>query len=753
MNIIRIFSKRRVWQPLVMHAVPALAWGGWRRRDGVAIILVLGMMGIFLISATAFSIAMRVERQASSNYRFTVQARHLLWAALSAAIEDIHTNMTDMVYPPWAVLASGGNSPASLVSRAASPFIPIDLQTQVDASDPQWRLLRAGGGTGAIWGRYSYLILNTSGYLDANVVGGTNRMYGAKPAEIQIGMLPEVQNAGAFRDDRNSHYRFETLAEFNQLADGIVGNPEHFSVYSLAIMNEVRTNVVGTPLQQIDINGKNWINDSSKVAQVSNALVRAGIGKTPAIYLTRTPNRLISPAALAMINLRDFVDEDSKPGEVLVNGQPCRIGVESVPMLNEVIASNVVAHAGGAGVAGLSLKFEWHYPFVASNKLHFSMAYDVRAVPATSNQLPQGVLDAFTFSKVEVDIMAGGVAQRYGLVEFSTPKTPYALATNTFKANYDLRIKVQITSPEGIADEVPSPWNAAEIVFPVRMTVNVGEQNQVEWMEFVDPRFNHVTTNPYGYLGATVRQIYAFKGWPQPGPTPLAINNFAQLLFTDPTAVPDDDLDMDTDMYVGNRALRTVGELGHITYDYWRTIRLYRHDKAASHAEVLDYFTLTTNEYRRGLVNINTTNESILASVFYGAPYNEHKSGSNLMDENKARALAQGILTNGPYIRISEPFMATNMAAIFKTCGASELERESAIRNSMDLFTVRQNLFTIFLGAESFSEMIGGYDLSRGRGGNTLSRARAVAELWRDPFVDTNGVAKCFVRYFKILDD
>jgi len=63
------------------------------------------------------------------------------------------------------------------------------------------------------------------------------------------------------------------------------------------------------------------------------------------------------------------------------------------------------------------------------------------------------------------------------------------------------------------------------------------------------------------------------------------------------------------------------------------------------------------------------------------------------------------------------------------------------------LLTVRQNLFTILIRAESYSEGVGGI------GGATLASTQAVAEVWRDPFRDDNGQHRCFIRFLKILED
>jgi type II secretory pathway component PulK len=58
-------------------------------RRGSALLIVLGFLSFMMISAVAFAVYMRIERQASSNYRHAAGARHMLNSALYRAIEDV----------------------------------------------------------------------------------------------------------------------------------------------------------------------------------------------------------------------------------------------------------------------------------------------------------------------------------------------------------------------------------------------------------------------------------------------------------------------------------------------------------------------------------------------------------------------------------------------------------------------------------------------------------------------------------------
>jgi hypothetical protein len=212
--------------------------------------------------------------------------------------------------------------------------------------------------------------------------------------------------------------------------------------------------------------------------------------------------------------------------------------------------------------------------------------------------------------------------------------------------------------------------------------------------------------------------------------------------------------------------------------------------------KVLDYFTLSTsNQFLRGLVNLNTRQTNALAAVLQELPLRaEYKdkttrvrakgaAGTNPNETDAASDLAKLFVRNGPYQRLSDigriwhnvdpignysrntAILATNayVRAIAEPCDTAasgligvfgEFEREAIIRNTCDLLTTRQQIFTIILRADSFSPKFGFTDIKKG---NVLATSHAVAQVWRDPVAtDVGGGVKkhkCFVQYFKILEE
>ncbi|MGI6390858.1 MAG: hypothetical protein ACOX7Q_11800 [Kiritimatiellia bacterium] len=117
------------------------------RHRGSALLIVLGFLSFMVISAVSFAIYMRTERQASSNYRHAVNARHLLNLGLVRAMEEVDSELrlksnTSLKFPDWpgrvlvsAIPASDDDvqrdSDARVLSLEALSFLPPFLVNDV----------------------------------------------------------------------------------------------------------------------------------------------------------------------------------------------------------------------------------------------------------------------------------------------------------------------------------------------------------------------------------------------------------------------------------------------------------------------------------------------------------------------------------------------------------------------------------------------------------------------------------------------
>ncbi len=246
----------------------------FKRRDGIkrkgsALLIVLGFLSFMIISAVAFAIYMRVERQASSNYRHASSARHLLNAALYRAIDEIDSELratnikgvpNKRKFPDWpgrvrnsAVVSSDDNSAdARVLTLDALSYIPAILANDVRAhavkpinpgttktyQGPKWRKLsmpdrnmQGDPAYGeAVVGRYAYSCVNISDMLNVNACKATVR--DADRYRVSLAHLFSSQSARKnFDDNVKTDRRYSTLSDFyacmQKRGDSTFGSPYH----------------------------------------------------------------------------------------------------------------------------------------------------------------------------------------------------------------------------------------------------------------------------------------------------------------------------------------------------------------------------------------------------------------------------------------------------------------------------------------------------------------------------------------------
>ena len=213
-----------------------------RNRSGAALIIVLGLLAVLMLMAMAFAISMRTERGGSSNLRHSVIARQMLDTAITRAMADLNAELGEDAAPAWMAYGSTNrftdaeHRTANVLSYEAAQYLPLDKLLAAKRVKPGWLAVTAGTSADSehdvVAGRYSYIILNDTGYLDANLVGNltTNRLYGTRAAEIRLweqdGGLSEFQaqsEAESFAQKRDApgpsgHGRYESMAELYRLA-------------------------------------------------------------------------------------------------------------------------------------------------------------------------------------------------------------------------------------------------------------------------------------------------------------------------------------------------------------------------------------------------------------------------------------------------------------------------------------------------------------------------------------------------------
>ncbi|MFA5343623.1 MAG: hypothetical protein WC381_06635 [Kiritimatiellia bacterium] len=693
--------------------------------------MVLGILSVMVIMAVAFAISMRTERVAAGNYADSVRARQLAQAGLARALSDLANQLgTNGLgsagggtnYPPWSVTNSytteytntSAASKLSLLTGEATNFVPRALwgaamtaDSHFDA-DKQWLALKSfeydTNGVPVktnLMGRVKYLILNCSGLLDANFVGGAARGIGTNPMEIAINNMPEMTDYSGFINNRANNYRYEMQEELAELNTNYFFN---FTVYSRALPGYWDTNFppgVGT---QVNLSGS-AAQLAGRMDKITNAFVHAGF----------------SPFAAGVLysNLIDYVDDDFVPS----NFEYC---VENVPMINEVVVSNGVEVSAGSDAAHRSYKVftdvyvECWYPFVTGAVASFSLNVTNKFPGAVGFQHSDYIANITPLNSAAGSVPVKYLCCQYIGVSFDWPTVNSITLTTTI----DPKVQWGGNNVDALKNPIVLTTTHDGNTYPAR-------DNKAASLECLDPRFNYDPADSRQWRPRAILPENATNADPNPWTTGWWPTNLIG--------------DVDSEMYVAGDRLRSVAELGYLVYnpnEPWKTVKLY----GSTPYRVLDVFGLSTNTsdvlmtntVYRGVVNCNpNVATDATAVVFAGMPVDQYPGGSHsntVMDG--ARALVSRIYFGGFCTNLSDIGRGLNQGDL---PGATELERESYFRNSVNLLNVRQNLFTIIIEADVAS------------GGNIPSnpvKQRAVALVWRDPYT-----GEMFVRSIKWLKD
>jgi len=360
---------------------------------GSALLIVLGFLSFMMISAVSFAIYMRIERQASSNYRHSVTARHLLNAGLCRAIDEIDGELRvpsapgggaarPVKFPDWpgrvkpSAVPNGGqnNQDARVLSLEALSFIPAIFVNDVrryaipnteDTKDPngntwagaKWRPLsmpvnfNSGENAygGAEVGRYAYVCVNLSDMLDVNSVGAS----AASTNRISISHLfDSAARAKTFDDNKkNVDRRYESLQDFYACLyarkDATFGSPYHELMetgddvgFDEAVKHVLVTDSIAKPEYVRSADPCNVIEDPP----VSSALLGAARTTSASLetkFQTALGNALVgglqNQGSMMATMIADYLDKDSLPKQLNMPS------VEMVPMISQILVPDFFA--------------------------------------------------------------------------------------------------------------------------------------------------------------------------------------------------------------------------------------------------------------------------------------------------------------------------------------------------------------------------------------------------------------------------
>ena len=684
-----------------------------RGRSGVALILVIGMLALMVVLGVTFSIYMRTERVAAGSFKSSVVARQLISVALNRALDAINSDLGNKPYPTWNVLESSNSITIipDVTNVNSMAWIPRAALGSNQTPTPRW--IDAG-----VDGRVGYLVVNCSGLLDANNSGsnGVTRSIGTNVNEIQISACPDVANVAPLVAGRP----YETIQELGVtgLVSGALNQPvSNFVCYSFFPTGYPE----GTNISLVDLSGDtNAL--MSRHTNIVSRLITSGIDPTQAEFV--------------FTNLLDYVDADSVPQDL---GSAC---TEAVPMFNEIQVAPTYMFGADTNFTMKGIVYiEWYYPFDKPSTngywIEGNVSFAYTNTPA-GFPLPNKVstnIDAWYVSGKELPPTCP-------FINFTIPLTNYA---SFMGSKVTLKAKVSLQMHEGsatgpVVDASPYPTNMTlDFTLPVvnvpnpASKINVGVKAN---RESTDPRYNWQSSQWKNSAGTG--SLYAVN---------IPTIDYFNLVHTDGHR----------QMHVANRPLTSVTELTYLLRSqasYWNTIRLFDGGTSYPIDKVLDYFTVGTNTLMKGFVNPNCGALDVLTTVFRGMPLNNYPDEPPTTYLRPADAVSLALFwadTNqNPwrcnFAKLSDIGHATNVFA-FLPIGLTSFQQESFFRNTAGLFNTRQQYFKILLFAQTAKTVPLLPDKS------VLADVRAIAEVWRDPLPNAEGIHPCVVRMVHLLNN
>ncbi|HPG01214.1 MAG TPA: hypothetical protein PLE77_14240 [Kiritimatiellia bacterium] len=784
-------------------------------KEGVALVAVLGFLGVMLLLAVSLSIAMRTERLTSEAGRDDMKTRQLLHTAVARAMADVNDFMRDAnpsvqaTKDDW-LYAPGAESSVARPTMihlprdfALLPSLSVDASTRTLQNDgielisgeiEDWlpsKYLTTGGGAydaaskaaGAEWinivdpqtniilGRVAYLVVDCTGLLDVNLItteneGAPARREGESIGEIDARLLPEVktrENAQFLYENRAFYHRFDSLPEIIYLNDGTGGQAAFKEEH--AIDADALNNL--TPYSLSYDRGW-WKGNAAGVGTWESTFAGAPLNLKD--WTAADAQNVF--AALGFANptdmarcFEDYTDADFIPGGS--GGAnfdvPC---CEPIPMVNEIDAGVQARHDGSNYFLDVYVDIELCYPFptVVTNDRQYTVEYHslgivAGGVGAVTLSAMGGITSTPPFTVVE----GGGW---YQTVRFQLVSAPIMVWTpptiNVLLNNFDIRVRDNDTGTDvdrTVNSGAPGLTLLVAGIAKPSAGASSPPKSPLQSLRCNDPRVNHLTDarcwsqGPKSLGAANIGAIFS---------APLVWNQTTNGGFEGSL------------MFVRNGPMQSVAEMGFIpTGAPWETIDLL----SSAGADLLSKFRVeplnTVNPYLYGKINPHSLNTSVWYSVFVGCPMSEYPGdgGAYTVGVSRAESLVKSL---ADYNAEDDSWGADSFDGFADWVGIQALRRgstdnwgrdprdngkplsnmqaEGVIRNSYRLFSPNQNLFTIIVVAQAINDQ-GVRGVYEPDVDTILGEKRAVALVWRDPFPNpATGRNEMFIRMLRYID-
>jgi hypothetical protein len=711
-------------------------------RQGIALVIVLGFLSLLIVLAVAFAISMRTERLTALAYLNKVTAENAKEAALARLMSDMDRQLkfttTRSLFPNAGVWVSTNGSTSDGLDLFPSAFnspsgftnslnhLPLDIWYLALAEEgkARWQGITNSAVSVNEIARYAYLVVDVSGLIDISVAGELTHSNGITGRELSLEYLPEVQSSDLLPNRTKFWKRFETIPELWQLArggNGLFSYPSNIFVYSRFMADKFIAATTNVDPLFIGYDEAAFSSNSFQ-ADVVSRLTNSGLTQ--------------ADAQRVYWNLYEYVDVDSVPNR---GPDPLRsINTESVPMINEIVLSAELSRPQTNYVLDVYVDVETWHPFpsnspsVQFDESNLPFELTVAGNPASANAVvlnpPLSPLIAMpgTFSQTAYSFRTNRFHFRgTGPLASDPTSIGVQLRFNAGK-NLDMRL-----GPD-VVDRVFPTFDSypQALIQPATLPENSGANKLVSQprncsVSVIDPRFNYD------------KKYWDRSSTPTMGKTNHNVAGMSGVLPVEPAG----------ELYVRNGKLKSVAELGFLAIGdagrAWHTISLYDPDGAGSEVmhTVLDHFTIRTNKIFSGKVHLDTPNDLAWKSVFLGADI-ESAPGYKIDDFNwnDTAALRDRFLfkATSPITNISSVGWIGDSLLVQNNL-STDARRESVIRNSYEMFGLRQNLFVVYLITQSRGSLIPAED-------------KSIYYLWRDPVPNADGQHAWRVRFTAQLD-
>ena len=706
-------------------------------RQGIALVIVLGFLSLLIVLAVAFAISMRTERLTALAYLNKVTTENVKEAALARLMSDMDRQLkvttTRSLFPTVGIWVSTNGTASDGIDFLPTSFtnslnhLPLDIWNLALAEEgkARWQgITNSAVSTNEI-ARYAYLVADVSGLIDISVAGELTHSNGITGRELSLEYVSEVQPSALVPNRTKYWKRFETIPELWQLArggNGLGSYPSNIFVYSRFMADKYAASITNYIVPLFIGFDETAFSSNSFQADVISRLTNSGLTQTDAqrVYW----------------NLYEYVDVDHVPNR---GPDPLKsINTESVPMINEIVLSAELSRPQTNYVLDVYVDVETWHPFpsnspsVQFDESNLPFEFTVAGNPASANAVvlapPLSPLIAMpgTFSQAAYMFRTNRFHYRgSGSLASDPTSIGVQLKFNPAK-NLDLKLV------SDVVDRVFPSFDSypQALIQPATLPPNSGNNKLVSQprnssVSVIDPRYNY--DNAYWERSST----------PTLGKTNHNVTGKSGIVAVEPAG----------EMYVRNGKLKSVAELGFLAVGdsgkAWHTISLYDPDGSGPEVmhTVLDHFSIRTNKVFFGKVHLDTPNEVAWKSVFLGADI-ESTPGNKIDDFNwnDTAALRDRFLNKAtsPITNISSVGWIGD-ALIAQNNLSTDARRESVIRNSYEMFGLRQNLFVLYLITQSRGSLIPAED-------------KSIYYLWRDPIPNANGQHAWRVRFTSQLD-